>query len=93
MPSDKSAGYARAMRRRCGKETIYVTLGAQRRRIEEAILAEPATDLCDIAIKVLVNSGEGSFALDDILILECAALASRDVAKMPRCLFEEVRAA
>lgn len=42
---------------------IYDTLGARQRRIEEAILAEPATDLRDFAIKVLVNFGEGSWGL------------------------------
>jgi hypothetical protein len=36
-----------------------------------------------------VNSGEGSFALDDVLTLECARLAGRDSAKLPGCLFEK----
>jgi hypothetical protein len=35
------------------EEEIYETLGGKRRAIEAAILAEPATDLRDFAIKVL----------------------------------------
>ena len=50
-------------------------LDAISRPIEATILAEPATDIRDLAIKVLVNSGEGCFALADDLTLECATLA------------------
>lgn len=70
------------------EENIYATLGEERRAIEAAILAEPTTDLRDLAIKVLVNSGEGCFALDDVLTIECARIAGRDFDKMPGCLFE-----
>ena len=71
------------------RDEIYATLGERRLDIEAAILAEPATDLRDSAIKVLVNSGEGCFALDDVLTLECAQLAGRHTAKLPGCLFEK----
>ena len=64
-------------------------LQPERRGVEEAIQAEPATDLRDFAIKVLVNSGEGCFALSNALTLECAALADRDFDRLPRCLFED----
>ena len=64
-------------------------LDARRYPVEQAIAAEPATDLRDLAIKVLVNTGEGCFGLDDAITLECASLAGRDFGKLPRCLFEE----
>lgn len=63
-------------------------LDAQRWPVEDLILTEPATNLRDFAIKVLVNTVEGTFGLDDVLTLECARLAGRDFAKLPRCLFE-----
>ena len=61
----------------------------ERRRIEAVIAAESPTDLRDLAMKVLVNSGEGTSPPDTWLTLECAALAGRDFAKLPRCLFTE----
>lgn len=64
----------------------------ERRRIEEALLAEPVTDLRDLAMKVLVESGEGCFGLSVPTTLEVAALAGRDFAKMPRFLFEKEEA-
>lgn len=64
-------------------------LDQQRGPIQAALLAEPATDLRDLAIKVLVDSGEGTFGLQNMLTLECATLAGRDFAKLPRCLFKE----
>jgi hypothetical protein len=65
----------------------------ERRRIEAAIAAERPTNMRDLAIQVLVNSGEGTSPLDSWLALECAALAGRDLAKLPHCLFKgDVRA-
>ena len=58
-------------------------------RIERAIRAEPATDLRDLAAKVLVISGEGVFGLDAATTFECARLVGRDFGKLPRILFEE----
>ena len=70
------------------EEQIIASTEPERHRIEDAILAEPPNDLRDLAIKVLVNSGEGAWALDDKLTLELAKLAGRDFGSLPRCLFE-----
>ena len=59
----------------------------ERRRIEAALAAERSTNMRDLAIKVLVNSGEGTSPPDRWLTLECAALAGRAVDKLPSFLF------
>jgi len=71
-------------------DEVADALDPERHRISDAILAERPSDLRDRAIKVLVNSGEGCFGLDDALTLECATLAGRDFGKLPRCLFTRV---
>lgn len=49
----------------------------------------PATDLRDMAAKVLILSDEGMGSLPKATILECATLVGRDHAKLPRCLQQE----
>lgn len=67
----------------------WAALQPERHDVEEAILAESPTDMRDLAMKVLVSSGEGCFAISDVLTLECAQIAGRNFDRMPRCLFEK----
>lgn len=71
------------------EDAVYAAREPDRRRIEEALLAEPATTLHDLAAKVVVLTGEGGWAIPDETVLECAAIVGRDFAKMPRRLFEK----
>lgn len=70
-------------------DEAYEALCPERDRIEAALEAAEATDLRDLAAKVLVLSGEGSWAIPDRLVLDCARIAGRDAAKLPRCLFKD----
>jgi hypothetical protein len=58
-------------------------------RIEAAMKAEPVTGHRDLAMKVVVLSGEGSWGLPNETTRECARIAGRSFDKMPRCLFED----
>jgi hypothetical protein len=70
------------------EDEVWASYDQERHRIEDAIRDAPLADLRDLAVKALVLTGEGCWALPDATILECAALVGHDFAKMPRCLFE-----
>ncbi|EYD76779.1 hypothetical protein Rumeso_01737 [Rubellimicrobium mesophilum DSM 19309] len=60
-----------------------------RHPLEDAIATATPTDMRDLAIKVVIGSGDGCWGLDDALTLECAAIAGRNFDQLPRCLFKE----
>ena len=70
------------------EDAVYEATAPDRRRIEEAMEAAPVTALQDLAAKIIVLSGDGTWCPPNAVFLECAALAGRDLDKLPRCLFE-----
>ena len=70
------------------EDAVCASFDPERHRIEDAIRDTPATDMRDLAVRVMVLSGDGCWGVPNALILECAHFAGRALATLPGCVIE-----